>query len=209
MVNLRVVGLLVALAACDRGAVKTGPSCDAVAAQIVTVQTKGVQSVSTMEAKSAIAKRCTDDKWAEEARTCISKATSRDEMKKCTHDKLTGEQADKLTDAARGLGGGAQEAMAKMREFTDKMCQCTDAECAKKVSDDMVTWSQEMAKEEEPPKMTEDEIKEATEIGTRMGECMTKAMTAELPPDPQTDTARPGDRDLKEGDVVNGQVLVK
>jgi len=213
MLNLRVVGVLVALAvaACDRGAVKTGPSCDAVAAQIITVQTKGKQSVNTMEVKAAIAKRCTEDKWSEEARTCMSKATSRDDIKTCSHNKLTGEQADKATEATRALGvGTAHEALAKMREFTESMCQCKDSACAQKVSDDMTKWSQEMMKEEEePPKMTEQEIKEATEIGTRMGECMQKAMMADMPPEPPADTVRPGDRDLKEGDVVNGQVLVK
>src|SRR5688572_8136620 len=130
MVNLRVLGLLVALAACDRGQVRTGPSCEVVAGQIVLVHTKGVQSVSTMEVKGAIAKRCNEDKWSEEARTCISKALSRDDLRTCTHDKLTGAQAHKLTEASGALGNHAREAIAKMREFTDKMCQCKDSPCA-------------------------------------------------------------------------------
>jgi hypothetical protein len=216
MANLRVLGVLVVLAACDRGAVKTGPSCDSVASQIVTVQTKGKQSVNTMEVKGAIAKRCTEDKWTEEARSCISKASVRDDIKKCTHDKLTGEQADKLAESARALGGEAAEAMAKMREFGDKMCQCKDSACAQGVSDEMTKWSMEMAKtDDDPPKMSEEEIKEATEIGTRMGECMVKAMSANMPPDESAGSAnaepaiRPGDRALKEGDVVDGRVIVK
>jgi hypothetical protein len=73
--------------------------------------------------------------------------------------------------------GSSGAAMAKMSEFKDQMCACKDAECAKKVSDDMTTWSQEQAKNaKEPVKMSEADQKRATEIGTQMGECMQKAM---------------------------------
>jgi hypothetical protein len=61
------------------------------------------------------------------------------------------------------------------------MCACADAACAQKVSDEMVAWSQDMAKKYDnasTPTMTEDEQKQAQEIGTRMGSCMTKAMGA-------------------------------
>jgi hypothetical protein len=71
-----------------------------------------------------------------------------------------------------------QEAMAKMREFSDKMCACKDSPCAQAVSDEMTKWAQEMANQTEPVKMTEEDQKAATEIGARMGECMQKAMSA-------------------------------
>jgi len=68
-------------------------------------------------------------------------------------------------------------AMAKFSEFKDMMCACKTADCAKKVSDEMTTWSQEEAsKGGAPAKMSEDDIKKATELGTMMGECMQKAM---------------------------------
>jgi hypothetical protein len=71
---------------------------------------------------------------------------------------------------------GSSEAMAKMTEFKDKMCACKDAECAKKVNDEMTKWSQEQqGKTKEPVKMSEADQKKATEIGTAMGECMQKA----------------------------------
>lgn len=232
MANSRVVvvGGLFALSllsgACDRGSVKAGPTCDATAAQIVTVMTKGKQDVHSMETKSAIIKRCTDDKWSDDARTCLTKAQSRDEVTTCAHDKLTGEQADHLKVSSKGLGAPQfAEAIQKMQEFTDKMCACKDAKCAQDVSDEMTKWAQEMAKEQQdPPKMSEDEMKKATEIGTRMGECMTKAMGAELPPqqDPSadvdadgkqkpTDTERHGTAPIgKEGDMTpDGRVIVK
>lgn len=74
----------------------------------------------------------------------------------------------------------AQRAMAKMEELAGKMCACKEAECAKSVSNEMTRWSQEMANEvkNEPVKMSEEDMKRATEIGTRMGECMQKAMEA-------------------------------
>jgi sorbitol-specific phosphotransferase system component IIBC len=68
---------------------------------------------------------------------------------------------------------------AKLRELTDAMCSCKDADCAKHVSDDMTAWSQEEAKrQQDPEKMTEADQQEATKIGTRMGECMQAAMQA-------------------------------
>jgi hypothetical protein len=73
-------------------------------------------------------------------------------------------------------------AMAKMVEFEGKMCACKDAECAKRVSDEMTVWSQAEAKKHtEPMKMTDEETKRAVELGTHMGECMQRAMSAANP----------------------------
>jgi hypothetical protein len=70
-------------------------------------------------------------------------------------------------------------AMAKMAEFETAMCACKDADCAKLVSDQMTAWSMEMAKvAKEPVKLSEAEMKRATEMGTHMGECMQAAMGA-------------------------------
>ena len=69
--------------------------------------------------------------------------------------------------------------MAKFQEFADQMCRCSDAACAQKVSDDMTKWSVEMSKRQPVPhKLNEQQMKDATAIGTKMGECMQKAMTA-------------------------------
>lgn len=90
---------------------------------------------------------------------------------------------DERKDCRRNLRDGqadaalAAEAMAKMSEFKDQMCTCLNAECAKKVSDEMMKWSQAMAgRATRPPRMSEADQKKATEIGTAMGECMQKAM---------------------------------
>ena len=74
---------------------------------------------------------------------------------------------------------GASEALETMTHFKDEMCACKDTGCAQKVSDEMATWSQDQAKQhaKEPPKMSDDEIKRATDLGEAMGKCMQRAMT--------------------------------
>ena len=72
-----------------------------------------------------------------------------------------------------------ERAMALMREFMEAMCACSDSACAKSVSDRMVEWAQqEAAANHEPVTLTDAEQQEATELGTRMSECMQRAMGA-------------------------------
>jgi len=71
--------------------------------------------------------------------------------------------------------------MMAMRRFANEICACTTSDCARQVSDRMTKWSQEAPRKnagKPPTKMTDAETKEATEIGTRMSECMVKAMSA-------------------------------
>jgi hypothetical protein len=71
----------------------------------------------------------------------------------------------------------AATAMQKLREYTEQMCACSDQTCMQRVADDMTKWSQEMAKQQtEPVKMSDEEVKVATDLGTRMGECMNRLM---------------------------------
>ncbi len=159
-----VVGAL-ALAACEAGAPKA--DCAGAAA--------GVFKLDASAAKDAVAKRCLEDKWSVEAAICLRDATSSDAHEQCRYRHLTREQDDKL-EAAMWLDSAAA-VMRKLEEFSNKICACKNADCAKDVSGEMTRWSQEMAaKTKRPPKMTEADQKRATEIGTRMGECMQKAM---------------------------------
>lgn len=74
-------------------------------------------------------------------------------------------------------------AMDALRHFRDEFCACKDSACAQKVADDMTTWGQEMSKKNDaPPKMTEEQTKQAQAIGMEMGNCMTKAMGGSPPP---------------------------
>jgi len=73
---------------------------------------------------------------------------------------------------------GVAEAMATMSRFKDEMCACKDTSCAQKVSDEMAKWSQAQAKRTTPPpKMTDEAVKRATELGEAMGTCMQRAMS--------------------------------
>ena len=76
-----------------------------------------------------------------------------------------------------------QQIMARMREFRTQMCNCTagDADCAKRVSDDMVRWAEAEAKNPETDKGPIKSNAEAEQVGIELGECMAKAM---MPPDP-------------------------
>ena len=73
-----------------------------------------------------------------------------------------------------------QLALEKMGEFRDAMCKCADhdADCAKRVSDDMVAWSEKQPREPDPEPMKFNE--EAEKIGRELGECMQRAMIPKL-----------------------------
>ncbi len=46
----------------------------------------------------------------------------------------------------------------------------------------MTRWGQQMQKEWDPlPKLSDEQMKRATELGQRMGRCMTKAMSTGEP----------------------------
>ena len=73
----------------------------------------------------------------------------------------------------------------QFESYTDEMCVCRDTACAQAVSDRMTTWATDMAKEDPAPNPGDIDhaaMERMQKIGTRMGECMTKAMTP--PPNP-------------------------
>jgi hypothetical protein len=74
-------------------------------------------------------------------------------------------------------GSGATEALAMMRGFSNRMCQCADKACADQVQDDMVKWGTEAAKAADRDERPDPEmVRESGEIMTRYTECMTKLM---------------------------------
>lgn len=82
--------------------------------------------------------------------------------------------------------GGASDVTAKMGEFRDQMCKCTDKACADKVTEAMAKWTQDNAKEgaKEAAKPTEEDVKKMTAISEEYSKCMQKVMTASAPPPP-------------------------
>jgi hypothetical protein len=79
---------------------------------------------------------------------------------------------------------GGSDVAAKMGEFRDQMCKCTDKACADKVTESMAKWTQDNAKEgsKEAAKPTEEDMKKMTAISEEYSKCMQKVMTASAPP---------------------------
>lgn len=72
-----------------------------------------------------------------------------------------------------------EEAMQTFERFADEMCQCKDTACLTHVSDAMNVWGMRMSKEWGPePKLDDVQMKRATSIGERMGQCMSRVMNA-------------------------------
>ncbi|HEY5949652.1 MAG TPA: hypothetical protein VIV40_29360 [Kofleriaceae bacterium] len=89
-----------------------------------------------------------------------------------------------------GGGDSAGAALAKMTEFKDEMCKCKDAKCAQDVSDKMSKWTQEQSKNgATPPKLSDNDQKQAAALGEELGKCMQNAMAATPPPPAGSDIA--------------------
>jgi len=69
---------------------------------------------------------------------------------------------------------GNAAVMAKMSQFADDMCKCSDRACAELVSQQMIKWEYEMTKSSgEPPKMSEPDMEEMVAVAQRLSKCMT------------------------------------
>ncbi|HSD87620.1 MAG TPA: hypothetical protein VLB44_08895 [Kofleriaceae bacterium] len=207
MVNRMVVAALLWMAACDRGATSNAPDCAAASSALIGALSGPKDRAApagtvTPDVKPALVSLCKSAKWSDDARSCIAKAGTAEQQRDCWYKHLTGEQSDALQKAAAPLSMSNAAAMRKMHEFADKMCACKDPKCAQDVSDEMVKWSQEMSKQmKEPPKLSDAEMKEATELGERMGKCMQTAMGAGMPELPDKPTE--GDIDPTTGRPIS------
>ncbi|HEY4179586.1 MAG TPA: hypothetical protein VGM90_22250 [Kofleriaceae bacterium] len=78
---------------------------------------------------------------------------------------------------AAGPGGDpvVKEGLAKMSEYADKMCACTDKACTDKVGAELVAWGKEMeSKHPATPKPSADEQKKMQDFAMKYGNCMMK-----------------------------------
>ena len=113
------------------------------------------------------------DKWMEGNKDLKKKEPS--EAQKKRGDEIF-KALDECKEKIEGTAGAAKvgEAVTKMKGFADAMCACKDAACANKVNDEMAAYAKTMMDMKAKP--TEAQMKEMTEISTRLGECMGKAM---------------------------------
>lgn len=90
-----------------------------------------------------------------------------------------------------------EDIMAKMLEYRGLMCACRDAECAKRVGDEMTHWSERLAKEQNaPPKMNEAEMTRATTITDETFKCWLRELS------PRWFSLEPNEGDAKGGTSV-------
>jgi len=68
--------------------------------------------------------------------------------------------------------------MGKMVEFKDHMCACKDGDkdCAMKVQKEMADYAEAHKDEKADQKMSDEDMKKATDIGMEMAKCSAKAM---------------------------------
>ena len=129
-------------------------------------------------AKAIVIRRCTEDKWSSDALDCYAKATSKTELRAC-RGKLLVEQAQKLqAEEVQVKIRGGDAMMAKMSELKDRMCACQegDRDCASKIQKEMTEYGDANKDVWKNERMTDEDMKAATEIGTAMAKCTTKAM---------------------------------
>ncbi|HEY5947950.1 MAG TPA: IPT/TIG domain-containing protein [Kofleriaceae bacterium] len=190
MVRLAIVMGLYACSGGSRPAAPVVPAnssaadCASTAAVVLKSLTPEEEAAVDHSAiKTEIAKRCDDDKWTVEARNCLSAAQTKDAVHDCGYQHLTQAQQDKLDHSTAELTSfDFKRAMAAMTKFKDELCACKDQPCVERVSDAMTKWSKDMSKKyKEPPKMTEEDSKQAAAIGEQMGNCMQNVMSASAP----------------------------
>jgi hypothetical protein len=75
----------------------------------------------------------------------------------------------------------ADEAIAKMTEFRDAMCGCTDKACADRVTDDMAKWSLANP-HDSADKLDEADTRRLADISAAYAQCSAKATSA-MPPE--------------------------
>lgn len=89
-------------------------------------------------------------------------------------------QAASLADeTARCERNARDDVMAAMELFRDKVCACQagDKDCAMVVQKEMSTYAETHRDNWNAGKMSDEELKHATDVGMTMAKCMSKAMT--------------------------------
>ena len=77
-----------------------------------------------------------------------------------------------LSTLGLAAAGCSDDPLAKLEEFSERMCQCQDSACAKQVNDELVEWMKDNASAEDPD---DADAKKATALMNEMVECAKKA----------------------------------
>lgn len=76
---------------------------------------------------------------------------------------------------ACGSKGG--DALKKLEEFKNKVCECKDKDCAEKVTKEMAEWGEKNKDSMKDSAPDKEMLEKGAEITKQMTECMTKLMT--------------------------------
>lgn len=173
LMTMCVLGL--AAAACDAGAKK--PDCGKAVHAIAEIAGPTGRRGLNAKLKNDLITACADDKWSAEAVACIRAARGDRDLRACRRH-LTGAQADAFDQVSAALVDDSMgQVMATLEGFAEDMCACRDSACAQRISEKMTAWAEEMSRRAAPPpRLDMDMQKRLTDIGTRMAECMSKAM---------------------------------
>src|SRR5262245_44978136 len=189
-----VVLAVACVVACDSGTKASSSECSATATAIVTKLSVDNPQSEIQAAIADVSRLCSEDHWTPEARNCFRAMKTAEDVRACSYTHITQQQKDRFESATAPLVAKRTfaRAIAKLRDFRDKMCVCKehDAACAQRVNDEMTSWAQEEAKDVgvRPPKPTEEEMRQATEVTEQLGKCMQKAMKPRM-----EELARPDD----------------
>jgi len=80
----------------------------------------------------------------------------------------------KVAAAPTGMAG----VLAKLDQFADAICKCTDKACIDQQTQELTKWGQEISKEDHSAdKPTDQEAARAAATSQRMSDCMVKVLT--------------------------------
>lgn len=188
---VRVLTVCVLVAACggtkseqDECATTISGSLDRAKPDLKNEAAKAREVANVLEQMKAImAKRCREDRWSSAALACLRASTDTESAKACQSEHLTKEQHDKLlfdVSTYRRPGKEAPavtSALAKMAEFRDRICTCTDRDCVDTVTKEMTAWGVEAAKAGPTPALDKGETKLSARLGEEIAECTKQALS--------------------------------
>jgi len=70
------------------------------------------------------------------------------------------------------------ETIAKLAEFKDRMCACTDKTCAERVETDLTAFAADLAADHPPATPVQDAIDKVRQLERRYGDCAGKLTRA-------------------------------
>ena len=159
MTRCKLLVVLVALVACKSNERSAPPArdCDDVlhaavgrtmASKSGTSQPARAKMIASIE--TTLIARCRDDQWSQAALECMATAGDNAASRTCEKKHLTVEQHDKVHAALDALAEPQHRAaigkmLARMTDFRDRMCACTEAACAEAVTAELDAYGKEMS----------------------------------------------------------------